>query len=140
MSLEWYVERLAEVMQETTKAFSIPTAYDCRPERIGLWLTRPSEKPANSSTFTDSKIGFIGIQCQRWFTSHGISLNILPDCLPGFDSIVPCGLDRSQVRITCLKNEMPENGQFKTDNELMERCSDVLVDSFSRVFDVPVSS
>jgi lipoyl(octanoyl) transferase len=39
----------------------------------------------------DKKIAAIGVRVQKWFTSHGFSLNINPD-LSHYSAIVPCGI------------------------------------------------
>lgn len=67
--------------------------YDDRPEFVGLWL------PQNK------KIGFIGIQAQKWITSHGFSINLTKECLKGFQEIDPCGLLNQRIAVTCAENE-----------------------------------
>ena len=65
--------------------------YDNDPERVGLWL------PSNE------KIGFIGIQVQKWITSHGFSINLKRETLKGFQEIDPCGLLNQNVKVTCVE-------------------------------------
>jgi len=49
------------------------------------------------------KIASIGIGVRRWITYHGFALNVTVD-LAGFESIVPCGLER--VEMTSLEREL----------------------------------
>ena len=67
--------------------------YDCEASRVGLWM------PGNR------KIGFIGIQTQKWLVSHGFSLNLQVSSLNGFQEIDPCGLKDQNVLITCVEQE-----------------------------------
>ena len=67
--------------------------YDHQPDRVGLWL------PGNR------KIGFIGIQAQKWIVSHGFSINLRKEALCGFGGIDPCGLKHQNVEITCVEWE-----------------------------------
>lgn len=90
--------------------------YDNDPERVGLWL--PSNK----------KIGFIGIQAQKWITSHGFSINIKRESLKGFKEIDPCGLLNQNVKVTCVEDN--------TDTEIYnyELVYDMIIDSFTKTF------
>ena len=77
-------------------AFNLRNAqYDCDAERVGLWMM-----PGNR------KIGFIGIQAQKWIVSHGFSLNLREESLEGFEGIDPCGLKNQNVTITCVEREL----------------------------------
>lgn len=118
LSLELHVKNLAAVMSLfLASTFSIADSfYESRPERVGLWL------PENK------KIGFIGIQAQKWVTSHGFSLNISPNCLRGFASIDPCGLAKQNVKITCAELEAPAKTLPQTDLE------DAMIESFLKIF------
>lgn len=95
LSLDCYVQSLALVMKDAlADTFSLTHAfYDSDPQRVGLWL------PNNR------KIGFIGIQAQKWIVSHGFSINLREECLGGFGGIDPCGLKHQNVEITCVERE-----------------------------------
>lgn len=88
--------------------------YDDNVDRVGLWL--PSNK----------KIGFIGIQAQKWIASHGFSINLKPECLKGFREINPCGLLNQNVIITCAENESRLSANINI--------HDILIDSFLETF------
>lgn len=89
--------------------------YDKDPERIGLWL--PSNK----------KIGFIGIQAQKWITSHGFSLNLKRESLKGFKEIDPCGLLNQNIIVTCVE----ENTEIIfNENDFYE----MIINSFQSTF------
>lgn len=95
LSLDFYVQSLAHVMKDSlTDTFNLSHAfYDSDPQRVGLWL------PNNL------KIGFIGIQAQKWIVSHGFSINLREESLGGFEGIDPCGLQNQGVEITCVERE-----------------------------------
>ncbi len=62
----------------------------CRREGLtGVWVE-------------DRKIASIGIGVRRWISMHGFALNV-GEQLPGFDSIIPCGIEG--VRMTSLSAE-----------------------------------
>lgn len=54
------------------------------------------------------KLASIGVGVRHWISLHGFALNITPECLAGFDAIVPCGL--TGVHMTCLGSEAGEPG------------------------------
>ncbi len=54
-----------------------------REGRVGLWVQRDKDH--------DDKIAAIGVRVRRWYTLHGISLNVAPD-LAHYAGIVPCGI------------------------------------------------
>lgn len=115
-SLEWYVERLAQVMAlALRRAFSIDSHYDKCPTRVGLWLS------------PTVKIGFIGIRAQRWIVSHGLAVNVTRQAAEGFRTIVPCGLDR-ETSISCCEDhcQLPPDA--------MPRAETALIDAFAHVF------
>lgn len=103
-------------MTETLeKAYNLKGLYyDNNVERVGLWL--PSNK----------KIGFIGIQAQKWIASHGFSINLKPECLNGFREIDPCGLLNQNVIITCAENE--------SHLSVNKNIQDILIESFIKTF------
>lgn len=92
--------------------------YDNDPERVGLWL--PSNK----------KLGFIGIQAQKWITSHGFSINLNRESLKGFQEIDPCGLLNQNVTVTCAE----DNADTEINN--YEFLYDMIIDSFTSTFEL----
>ena len=88
--------------------------FDKNPERIGLWL------PLNK------KIGFIGIQAQKWITSHGFSINLKSESLKGFKEIDPCGLLNQNITVTCVE----DNTENYKENDLYE----MIINSFKSTF------
>ncbi len=49
------------------------------------------------------KLASIGVGVRKWITMHGYAINLTRECLPGFLSITPCGIDG--VTMTCLESE-----------------------------------
>ena len=47
------------------------------------------------------KVGFIGIQGQRWVVSHGCSVNLKKEACSGFKEIIPCGLGEDAKIVSC---------------------------------------
>lgn len=90
-----YVAMLGHVMKQILlRAYGIENSFiDTSSDRLGLWM------PGNR------KAGFIGIQTQKWITSHGFSLNLTRESLNGFTEIDPCGLAAQNVIVTCAENE-----------------------------------
>ncbi|CDZ98360.1 chloroplast lipoate protein ligase [Phaffia rhodozyma] len=77
----------------------------------------------------DSKISSMGIQIRQRLTSHGFSLNVLPDPLPWFDLIEACGLPNF-IRATSL-SEFTSKGLSSRTVRSVEQD---LVDRFGRTF------
>lgn len=122
LSLDWYVQSLAHVMKDSlTDSFLLSHAfYDSDPKRIGLWL------PNNR------KIGFIGIQAQKWIVSHGFSINLKEESLKGFEGIDPCGLRDQNVEITCVERE---TGIIYDNNQILyDKFYDNIINNFSNRF------
>ncbi len=81
--LHWYVRRCEEVVIRTL-------ASAC-----GLRGTR---RDGTSGVWVDGhKVSAVGINVSRWMSSHGFSLNIDSRVLPGFDRIIPCGLEDVKI-------------------------------------------
>ena len=91
--------------------------YDCDVSRVGLWM------PGNR------KIGFIGIQTQKWLVSHGFSLNLRVSSLNGFQGIDPCGLKDQNVLITCVEQETGK----PISNEDFELFRDSIISNFTKL-------
>ncbi|MFC2969749.1 lipoyl(octanoyl) transferase LipB [Acidimangrovimonas pyrenivorans] len=64
---------------------------EVRPDRVGVWVTRPDKPPMADGSPREDKIAAIGIKLRRWISFHGIAINVEPD-LSHFDGIVPCGI------------------------------------------------
>lgn len=77
------------------------------------------------------KLGFIGIQCQRWIVSHGCSVNLKKESLVGFNDIDPCGLGKA-VNIACCEERMGSQG---VNREIFEKS---FIESFETIFDCKV--
>ncbi|WP_347313642.1 lipoyl(octanoyl) transferase LipB [Defluviimonas sp. SAOS-178_SWC] len=64
---------------------------EIRPDRVGVWVTRPDKAPGAGGRPCEDKIAAIGVKLRKWVSFHGISINVEPD-LSHFDGIVPCGI------------------------------------------------
>ncbi len=108
--LREFVRRLGSVMKETVKEFGLEAEF-LENERIGLWIEGERRK-----------LGSIGLQVKRWYTMHGVALNVdLDEDKAGL--IRPCGVNDSQlVSITDFLNTE------------LERVKEVLLDEFDSEF------
>lgn len=94
-----------------------------RRHEIGLWVDQ-------------CKMGSIGVHLSRHqfsegkshhLSSHGISLNILPDVIPWFDQIAVCGIrGRKMGSFSQVIHELTQ--KKLTDNALFEACTNHFVD------------
>lgn len=115
LSLEAYIHSLARVMQAACLSTAkLKTFHPTEAGLVGLWAA-PTEK-----------LGFIGIQAQRWISSHGFSLNVTMPSLSGFQNIQPCGLP-SNVRITCLQSYHPVE---------FDKVQSAVLSEFEKEFDI----
>ena len=64
---------------------------EIRPDRVGVWVSRPEKGLQADGTPREDKIAAIGVKLRRWVSFHGISINVDPD-LSHFSGIVPCGI------------------------------------------------
>lgn len=117
-SLKSYVCRLEDTLIEACKTLGVDAERGEAMGEIGIWVKG-----------TARKIGFVGVQNNRWVTSHGISLNVCND-LRWFDHIVPCGIPNLQV--TNIKDEIP----IGDESRLVEDAQTALLDAFGKVFNV----
>ena len=88
-----YVIFLEQLIMNTLYEFNISThRWD---KAIGVWAYKPSDgrKITDKERF---KIASIGIRVRKKISFHGVSVNICPD-LNYFDSIIPCGLEKSKA-------------------------------------------
>ncbi|KAG9290616.1 hypothetical protein G9A89_011579 [Geosiphon pyriformis] len=86
LSVRCYVAAIEHVIIETCAAYKINAG---KTEHTGVWVG-------------EEKICAIGIQIQRYITSHGFALNCNTD-LDWFEYIVPCGL--SNKKMTSITKE-----------------------------------
>lgn len=83
--VDWYMRSLEEVIIRVLSNFDI---IGKRVKgRTGVWIQK--------GTF-EQKIASMGIRISRWFTLHGLSINVR-NCSEGFSAINPCGLIGAQV-------------------------------------------
>lgn len=87
----WYMRSLEEILIRTLADYGVSGSRDSG--RTGVWI-QDAAPPA--------KIAFMGVRLSRWFSFHGISLNLEP-CADRFKDIVPCGLE--SIRVTSLREE-----------------------------------
>ncbi len=76
--LHRYLRALEEVMIRAAARFGVEAGRVAG--NTGVWVD-------------DRKMASIGIHVSRWVSWHGFALNVTAESLPGFDLIVPCGLD-----------------------------------------------
>lgn len=122
--LRWYVHNLEKTMAHSVTELGVDV--ETREGYPGLWVKN-----------TQTKLGSIGVQVQRWVTMHGLALNVnLTHYRPTY--IRPCGLNnvelaslsdysevnRNEVRALLLENfsqlfkvqlEEPENEEARVD-------------------------
>lgn len=84
-----YVHRLENWIIATLAEFGIKGVV--RPDRVGVWVTRPEKAPLPDGSPAEDKVAAIGVRIKKWVTFHGIAINIEPD-LEHFSGIVPCGI------------------------------------------------
>lgn len=100
--LRKFIRRLGSVVGKTAESFGLDTEFS-EGEEIGLWLKGKREKLAS-----------IGLRVKRWYTMHGIALNVkLDEQKAGL--IRPCGIsdtrlasiaDFAEVGIDDVKEEL----------------------------------
>jgi lipoyl(octanoyl) transferase len=117
-SLKSYVCHLEATLIEACKALGVEAERGEAMGEIGIWVKG-----------TNRKIGFVGVQNNRWVTSHGVSLNVCND-LRWFDHIVPCGIP--DLRVTSVKAEAALMG----DRDLLAAAQRALLGAFRSVFNV----
>jgi lipoyl(octanoyl) transferase len=71
----------------------------CRP----LGFTAQREENLTGVWARGRKLASIGIGVRHWVSMHGFALNVTPESLSGFSSIIPCGI--AGVEMTCLERE-----------------------------------
>jgi len=106
--LHWYLRQLEKVVIEMLRGFGIPG--ERLPGLTGVWVA-------------GQKVAAIGIRVRRWWTYHGLAVNVCPD-LQAFEQIVPCGIGDRPVG--SLKNFIP--------GITMGEVGDALLASFAQQF------
>jgi lipoyl(octanoyl) transferase len=84
-----FVTALERWVIETLDCFNV--TGETRPDRVGVWVRRPSKPPPVPGLAAEDKIAAIGIRLKRWVSLHGLSINLEPE-LDHFAGIVPCGI------------------------------------------------
>lgn len=108
--LRSFVCRLGKVMRRTAESFGLEAVFR-EGDKIGLWVKGERKK-----------LGSVGLRVKRWYTMHGIALNVALDREKS-GLIRPCGInDTSLVSISDF-----------ADVDL-EEVKQVLLAEFGRVF------
>ncbi len=84
-----FVQSLENWVIATLAEFGV--TGEIRPDRVGVWVTRPDKPPLPDHSPREDKIAAIGIRLRKWISFHGLSINVEPD-LEHFSAIVPCGI------------------------------------------------
>lgn len=114
-----YVRGLEEVLIRTLSTFGIVAQ---REEKWpGVWVKR-------SKLGGLRKIAALGVHLSRWYTRHGIALNVEPK-LSHFELIVPCGI--KEAGVTSMAAELGAAPEFReVEREFATR--------FGEVFEQPI--
>jgi len=83
-----HVEALAAAVVRVASAWGVEARFERA--RPGVWVE-------------ERKLASIGVHVHRRVAIHGVALNVGPEALLGFRSIVPCGMPG--VVMTCLEDE-----------------------------------
>lgn len=109
--LKEFICRLGTVMGKTAEKFGLETEFR-EDDKIGLWVRGRKEK-----------LGSIGLKVKRWYTMHGIALNVSLDQEKA-SLIRPCGISESSLASISDFADV-EPGEVK----------EVLLTEFARAFD-----
>lgn len=102
--LHWYVTCIEEVIILALAEFGVTASR--HKGYPGVWVG-------------ERKIAQVGMACSKWFTYHGLAINVDPD-MSYFKRIVPCGIDDKEVtslaaEIARLRAEPPSVGNVGQD-------------------------
>jgi lipoyl(octanoyl) transferase len=86
--LHRYLRALEDALIALSTRLGVPASR--RDSMTGVWVG-------------PRKLASIGVGVRHWISLHGFALNVTPECLTGFQSIIPCGL--TGVQMTCLATE-----------------------------------
>lgn len=110
--------------------------FDIRSERIpgltGVWVTQQVESV--SVRQSHRKISAIGVNCSRWITMHGTSVNVNCD-INAFDRIVACGIEDQDKSVTSIEAEY-QLRRLDRQVPTVEQVSGEWLQSFQKVFGV----
>ncbi len=98
--LRAFIHALEDWIIAALRSFNVKV--ERRPDRIGVWVSRPEKARGKNGEIAEDKIAAIGIRVRRWVSFHGVSLNVAPD-LSHFSGIVPCGVSAAQFGVTSLR-------------------------------------
>ena len=85
-----FVTALESWVIDTLDCFNVKG--ETRPDRVGVWVRRPSTRSRPGREGAEDKIAALGIRLKRWVSLHGLAINLEPE-LDHFAGIVPCGID-----------------------------------------------
>mmetsp|Transcript_28500 Transcript_28500/g.45393 ORF Transcript_28500/g.45393 Transcript_28500/m.45393 type:complete len:180 (-) Transcript_28500:20-559(-) len=109
--LHWYLYQLEEVIIQSLRTFGIEGCRDG--EHTGVWVG-------------NAKIAAVGINVTRWWTMHGLALNVEND-LTHFNHIIPCGIENRHVcSVSCLRPDIKTSevqSELLTNFEHLFHCS-----------------
>ncbi|GAB4216192.1 MAG: lipoyl(octanoyl) transferase LipB [Synechococcales cyanobacterium] len=107
--LHWYLRQLEAVVIAT----------------VGEWGLRGERVPGLTGVWIEGyKVAAIGIRATRWWTYHGVAVNVCP-AMEAFSHIVPCGIGDRPVG--SLSQFCPQ--------VTMAEVAEVLLTQFQRQFD-----
>jgi len=89
--LHWYLYQLEEVVIAALGRFGIEGIRDS--EHTGVWVG-------------SSKIAAVGINVTRWWSMHGLALNVTND-LEDFSRITPCGISDAERNVCSVSSLKP---------------------------------
>ncbi len=119
--LHWYLSMVEDVVIDVLAHFGIQGVRDER--GTGVWV------PTSTSAH---KIAQVGIGCGHWITKHGFAINVTRSCMPFFSDIVPCGIDPTKGKVTCLADVLPPDHTAVSVSDVAA----ITQESFSKIFDV----
>jgi lipoyl(octanoyl) transferase len=89
--IHWYVRALEQVVLLALQECGLDSAHR-QADVTGVWVD-------------NHKVAAIGVSCKKWITQHGVAINVMPESLPNFEGIVPCGLVGR--RVGCVNQFLP---------------------------------
>lgn len=101
--LHAYIRALEEALILTCSEYGVVAGR--RDGLTGVWVE-------------NRKLASIGVGVRKWITMHGFAINLTKECLQGFLSITPCGIDG--VTMTSLESECRNDVDVK---EFAHRCA-----------------
>jgi len=99
-------------------------------EEFGLKGER--DKRGTGVWVRDRKIAQVGIGCSGWVTKHGFAINVKKECMPYFEEIIPCGIERTEGSVVCLEDVLGEEVHMEVVDEAIRR-------SFEKEFGINVN-